>query len=69
MWDSKTILRPLVYEWPNDPNVLDCADEYLLGEDILVAPLLKEKAERRSIYQAVHGMVFLMGLNIRENKP
>ena len=48
--DSKPIMRPLVYEWPGDPNVIDCADEYLLGEDILVAPLLEENAERRSVY-------------------
>ena len=48
--DSKPIMRPLVYEWPDDPNATDCADEYLLGEDILVAPLLEENAERRSVY-------------------
>ena len=43
-------MRPLVYEWPDDPNATDCADEYLLGEDILVAPLLEENVERRSVY-------------------
>ena len=50
MKESKPILRPLVYEWPEDPNVLCCQDEYLLGNDLLVAPLLEENAHSREIY-------------------
>ena len=48
--ESKTILRPLVYEWPKDSNVLYCQDEYLLGNDLLVAPLLEENAHSRGVY-------------------
>lgn len=48
--DSKPILRPLIYEWPNDPVAVDCEDEYLLGDDLLVAPLLEENAEQRMVY-------------------
>ncbi len=48
--ESKPILRPLVYEWPEDANVLCCQDEYLLGNDLLVAPLLEENAHSREIY-------------------
>ena len=48
--ESKPILRPLVYEWPEDSNVLCCQDEYLLGNDLLVAPLLEENAHSREVY-------------------
>ena len=48
--ESKPILRPLVYEWPEDSNVLCCQDEYLLGNDLLVAPLLEENAHSRGVY-------------------
>lgn len=48
--DSKPMLRPLVYEWADDPNAVDCEDEFLLGDALLVAPFLEEYAERRSVY-------------------
>lgn len=48
--ESKPLLRPLVYEWPEDSNVLYCQDEYLLGNDLLVAPLLEENAHSREVY-------------------
>ena len=48
--DSKPFMRPLVYEWPNDVNTVNCQDEYLLGDDLLVAPLLEENATSREVY-------------------
>lgn len=48
--DSKPFMRPLVYEWPEDEQVLNIEDEYLLGEDLLVAPLLEENAQSRRVY-------------------
>lgn len=48
--DSKPFLRPLVYEWPNDPMTVNCQDEYLLGDDLLVAPLLEENGVSRQVY-------------------
>lgn len=47
---SKPMMRPLVYEWPEDAEAVKCQDEYLLGDDILVAPLLLKEAESRSVY-------------------
>ena len=47
---SKPMMRPLIYEWPEDKNVVDCQDEYLLGDAILVAPLLEEDAVSREVY-------------------
>lgn len=48
--NSKPLMRPLVYEWPDDENAIRCEDEYLLGDDILVAPLLNENAVSRNVY-------------------
>lgn len=48
--ESKPIMRPLVYEWPEDANVLCCQDEYLLGDDLLIAPLLEENTHSRRVY-------------------
>ena len=44
------MMRPLVLEYPGDPQVLNLADEYLLGPEILVAPILDEGAFERSVY-------------------
>lgn len=48
--ESKPMMRPLVYEWPEDPMAISCEDEYLLGDDILVAPLLEENTQVRTVY-------------------
>lgn len=34
------VVRPLVLEYQDDPQVLDVDDQYLLGPDLLVAPVL-----------------------------
>lgn len=47
---GRPMLRPLVYYWPEDEAVLDCEDEFLLGHDLLVAPLLDEGVRGRSVY-------------------
>lgn len=48
--NSKPFMRPLIYEWPNDVNAVNCQNEYLLGDDLLVAPLLEENATTREVY-------------------
>ena len=48
--ESKPFMRPLVYEWPWDSAAVNCQDEYLLGDDLLVAPLLEENAVSREVY-------------------
>ena len=48
--ESRPFLRPLVYEWPGDSAAVNCQDEYLLGNDLLVAPLLEENAVSREVY-------------------
>lgn len=44
------ILRPLVMEYENDPEVINCNDEYLVGNSILVAPVTDQGVSVRSIY-------------------
>jgi alpha-D-xyloside xylohydrolase len=40
------LLRALCIEFPDDPNAWMVEDQYLLGSDLLVAPLLEETSER-----------------------
>ena len=44
------MMRPLIYEWPDDPYAVNCEDEYFFGDSLLVAPLLEENAESRPVY-------------------
>lgn len=44
------ILRPLVLHYSNDPHTLQCNDEYLVGDKVLVAPITDQGATMRSVY-------------------
>lgn len=44
------IARPLVFEFPDDPEVGDLWDEYLYGDDVLVAPVWRDGARSREVY-------------------
>lgn len=44
------MMRPLVYDWPHDDSARAQEDTYLLGDALLVAPLLEENAATRSMY-------------------
>ena len=48
--ESRPMMRPLVYGWPEDRRAAGCDDEFMLGDDLLVAPLLEENAEARQVY-------------------
>jgi len=43
------MLRALFFEFPEDPTCWTVEDEYMFGEDILVAPLVEE-ARSRNVY-------------------
>ena len=47
--NRKPMIRPLVLEFPNDPESQFIDDEYLLGDKILVAPIFNEIG-KRSVY-------------------
>ncbi len=44
------IMRPLVYEFQNDPAVYEIDDLFLLGRDLLVANVLEKGAQTRRVY-------------------
>ncbi len=44
------VQRPLTFDYQYDPTVRDIDDEYLLGSDLLVAPVLTAGATNRHVY-------------------
>jgi len=43
-------MRPLMLDYPDDPNTYGTDDEYLFGSDLLLAPVLREGATTRGFY-------------------
>jgi len=48
--NSSSIIRSLVFDYPNDKKVYDINDEYLFGNSILVAPIMYPSAVSRKVY-------------------
>lgn len=44
------VMRPLLLEYPEDPKVLHLSDQFLVGRDILIAPILRPDTEYRAVY-------------------
>lgn len=44
------ILRPLLWHYPGDPTAVACADQFLLGRNLLIAPILQPGGMARSVY-------------------
>ncbi len=44
------VMRPVWYEFPNDPKCYIIGDQYMLGSDIMVTPVVKEGIRARHIY-------------------
>jgi alpha-glucosidase len=44
------VMRPLWFEFPRDKKTYLIADEYLLGKDLLIAPVVKEGMREREVY-------------------
>ncbi len=47
---GQPVMRGLFHEFPQDPQAWDVGDEYLLGPDLLVAPVLSAHATGRNVY-------------------
>ncbi|MBQ1862678.1 MAG: glycoside hydrolase family 31 protein [Clostridia bacterium] len=43
-------VRHLALDHPDDKNVYDITDEFMLGDGLLVAPILSESSKERSVY-------------------
>lgn len=48
--DGTPMMRPLLWHYPNDPTAVACNDQFLLGDAMLVAPVLRQGATARSVY-------------------
>ena len=44
------LIRPLWFDWPDDCETLNIWDEYLLGTDLLIAPVMVENRSDREVY-------------------
>jgi len=44
------LMRPLFYEFPDDPKAWTIEDSYLFGRDLLVALVTEPDARRREVY-------------------
>ncbi len=53
-WEAATtgapILRPLLYEYPNDPNTYHLYDQVMLGSAIMAAPVYRPGVKNRVVY-------------------
>ena len=47
---GEPLMRPLVYHYPGDPNVWELGSEFLLGPDLLVAPVTRAGATHWPVY-------------------
>lgn len=47
------IMRPLAWHFQNDPVAAQCADQFQLGEALLVAPILRRGQAARAVYLPV----------------
>lgn len=47
---DKPLMRPLFFEWPADPAVWSAPVEWLLGDDLLIAPVLEAGASEWHVY-------------------
>jgi alpha-glucosidase len=54
------LMRPLVVDYPSDKNTFDLADEWMMGHDLLVAPILTS-VSNRSVYLPAGGWYKLGG--------
>lgn len=53
------VQRPLFFHYEEDPPSYSIQTEYLLGSDLLVAPILEEGADRREVYLPADDWVHL----------
>lgn len=44
------VMRPLFYDYPQDEKAWEIEDEYMFGNDMVVAPILYENARERKVY-------------------
>ena len=71
------VMRPLWFEFPDDPASWNTEDAYLFGPDLLVAPVMQPGAVSRTVYlpagaswtDAADGAVYTGGQSITADAP
>jgi len=48
--EGYTIMRPLVMDFQNDPNVADIDDQYMFGPSLMVSPITLPNVDSRKVY-------------------
>jgi alpha-glucosidase len=48
--DGQPIMRPLWFEYPKDFKTYLIEDQFMVGRDLLIAPVLKEGQTKRNVY-------------------
>jgi alpha-glucosidase (family GH31 glycosyl hydrolase) len=46
----RPLMRSLFFEWPRDPTVWRYPFQYLLGDDLLVAPVMRPGVDQWEVY-------------------
>lgn len=44
------VMRPLFLEYPNDPKTTNLSDQFLIGDNVLIAPILRPDTYHRVVY-------------------
>lgn len=44
------IMRPLFFEFPEDKNTFNLSDQFMIGDNVLIAPILQPDTNHRSVY-------------------
>jgi alpha-glucosidase len=48
-------MRPMLWHYPEDRRAVDLSDQFLLGEDLLIAPVLRPYHRHRAVYLPTAG--------------
>jgi len=48
--EGSTLMRPLVFDFPNDEQAMKQTTEYMLGKNILVCPAISEETANQAVY-------------------
>ncbi|MBQ9538002.1 MAG: alpha-glucosidase [Treponema sp.] len=43
-------IKPIGFDWPDDHHALECEDQLLVGEGIMIAPIYRQNATSRYVY-------------------
>lgn len=47
---GELMLRPMVYNYPFDSNCIDINDQYMVGDSLMLAPILSQDTYKRIVY-------------------